>query len=344
MSQKEKRIEWIDTSKGIAIILVVMGHVVSSYHEAGLYLEKATVFNFFNQFVYSFHMALLMALSGYLYFLSSKKSKKNKKMQVLSKTISYGIPYIIFSVLWTVMKMALSGLTNSAITLKDLLLIPAYPISFMWFIYALMFMQIIQVVIGDLTIKGKVVHLILAGGGYCLQPLMVNWLECIDFSDLIVSDFLKFYLFYLMGVYLVDVVIDKLKNTNTVVLFLSFGLLVLGNVLVYLNILPTNLIYNFIIACIGVVCFINISMKLKRMKVLQYFGKQSLVIYVLQGFVIAATRIFLTKLHLNVCEGAVPLIICTMSAVVLPLSVYEISKRLFRLDFIFYPGRYINLK
>ncbi len=41
----EKRLDWIDNARGIAIILVVMGHVVSSYHEAGLY-EFNTFYNF----------------------------------------------------------------------------------------------------------------------------------------------------------------------------------------------------------------------------------------------------------------------------------------------------------
>ena len=30
----EKRLDWIDNARGIAIILVVMWYVVSSYHEA----------------------------------------------------------------------------------------------------------------------------------------------------------------------------------------------------------------------------------------------------------------------------------------------------------------------
>lgn len=37
-----KRIEWIDIAKGITIVLVVLGHVVSFYHETSLYLDKKT--------------------------------------------------------------------------------------------------------------------------------------------------------------------------------------------------------------------------------------------------------------------------------------------------------------
>lgn len=76
----KKRIEWIDISKGVAIICVVIGHVVSSYHESGMYLNN-TWWNFIHQFVYSFHMPLFMLLSGVLYGLSSKNSDKPKQVK-----------------------------------------------------------------------------------------------------------------------------------------------------------------------------------------------------------------------------------------------------------------------
>lgn len=59
------RINWIDIAKGMAIIFVVIGHVVVSYHNVHLY-EDSFLFNFSHQFVYSFHMALFMMLSGIL--------------------------------------------------------------------------------------------------------------------------------------------------------------------------------------------------------------------------------------------------------------------------------------
>lgn len=40
-----ERQRWIDIYKGIAIILVVIGHVVTSYHNSGLFTESL-VFNY----------------------------------------------------------------------------------------------------------------------------------------------------------------------------------------------------------------------------------------------------------------------------------------------------------
>ena len=158
----KERVHWIDLSKGIAIILVVIGHVVSSYHEAGLYQDNH-LFNFSHQFAYSFHMALFMILSGYL--ASKGKKRGTRSQQALQKLINYGIPYVIFSVIWVSMKLLMAGHTNSAVSVKDLLFIPVYPISFMWFIYALIFMQVIQVFVNPKSIVGKGIHLLVAWGG-----------------------------------------------------------------------------------------------------------------------------------------------------------------------------------
>ena len=65
----KERIKWIDVAKGIAIIFVVIGHVVQSYRNVHLY-EDSILFNFSNQFAYSFHMGLFMIVSGMLQYMS----------------------------------------------------------------------------------------------------------------------------------------------------------------------------------------------------------------------------------------------------------------------------------
>lgn len=61
-SQRETR---IDICKGIAITLVVIGHVIASYHNTGL-LKDAVFFNYVGIFVYSFHMPLFMMISWFV--------------------------------------------------------------------------------------------------------------------------------------------------------------------------------------------------------------------------------------------------------------------------------------
>ena len=86
MSQNVKnRIEWIDYSKGILIILVIAGHAIPEFD---LHLD------YLAHFIYSFHMPAFFILSGYLFRykkdINTVEFAKKKAKQLL-------IPYIIFS-------------------------------------------------------------------------------------------------------------------------------------------------------------------------------------------------------------------------------------------------------
>ena len=48
--EKKKRLDWLDAAKGIAIILVVVGHVGASYNAANEY-QKSVIMIFSNQSV-----------------------------------------------------------------------------------------------------------------------------------------------------------------------------------------------------------------------------------------------------------------------------------------------------
>lgn len=98
-------------------------------------------------------MPFFMMISGLLLSFSSKWG--SKKQQVIRILINYGIPYVFFSALWVLMKIGLSGLVNKNLNYKDLLLIPIKPVECMWYLYALMIMQIIQVFIPN-TGGGKI--------------------------------------------------------------------------------------------------------------------------------------------------------------------------------------------
>ena len=338
----KERVHWIDLSKGIAIILVVIGHVVSSYHEAGLYQDNH-LFNFSHQFAYSFHMALFMILSGYL--ASKGKKRGTRSQQALQKLINYGIPYVIFSVIWVSMKLLMAGHTNSAVSVKDLLFIPVYPISFMWFIYALIFMQVIQVFVNPKSIVGKGIHLLVAWGGYCIQPYLAKSLIEIRFSDCVISDFMKNYIFFLVGVYFAEYALEKIKKNRTLITVISGILLIGGNLVKYggmANAVTESRVFTFILAICGGLFAIELWIDLRESSVLEYVGKQSLPIYVLQGIAIAASRLLLTKMHLNVAYGIVSLVVCTILGCLLPLCAYWISTKIWKLDGCFYPGRYLK--
>ena len=91
--QKKKRDVSLDITKGLLIFLVVWGHSIQmgfgyEYGEAGLYMWDVIY-----RAIYSFHMPLFMAISGYLFYYSNKKAFKEV---ISSRLKSIGIPYLTY--------------------------------------------------------------------------------------------------------------------------------------------------------------------------------------------------------------------------------------------------------
>ena len=62
MTEIKVRKVWIDSLKGILILLVVLGHSIQNTLKEGCYD------NYWWNLIYSFHMPAFMAISGYLQY------------------------------------------------------------------------------------------------------------------------------------------------------------------------------------------------------------------------------------------------------------------------------------
>lgn len=102
-----KRIAYFDLLKLFAVLLVIVGHVVSQYDSRG-YSHPINVW------IYSFHMSLFMFLSGLFFHNTLKKSFKE---MVCSKSILLLLPLVSWSVVNLTMNelimMPVSGWGNA---------------------------------------------------------------------------------------------------------------------------------------------------------------------------------------------------------------------------------------
>ena len=118
----KERIEWIDVSKGMGILLVIIGHCV--------YFGK-----FVHNWIFSFHMPLFFILSG-LFF-----QKNTLQNFFFKKTKQLIFPYIIFCIIGIIITLIIPQWRYITFTeiLKDIYL--GYPnsinISSIWFLICL---------------------------------------------------------------------------------------------------------------------------------------------------------------------------------------------------------------
>jgi fucose 4-O-acetylase-like acetyltransferase len=136
------RVQFLDAARGLAICLVVIGHVVARELPEGNYW-----YGYLNDVIYLFHMPLFMVLTGMSFALSLPRFSSWPQVAAFSakRAERLLIPYVAFGVLILAGKLAAAHfmhIDNPAHgDLGDvfrLLLMPADSVAeFLWFIYVL---------------------------------------------------------------------------------------------------------------------------------------------------------------------------------------------------------------
>ncbi|MDN5820936.1 MAG: acyltransferase family protein [Brachybacterium sp.] len=96
---KKVRDPFLDNARGILITLVVVGHTLESFEA-----NSGAVGDSIYTWIYSFHMAAFVAISGYL-----SRSYRNEPRQVRRLLTAMLVPYLIFQLLHETGKMLLLG-------------------------------------------------------------------------------------------------------------------------------------------------------------------------------------------------------------------------------------------
>jgi len=133
------RHEWVDTAKGIGIFLVVFGHALG-----GLSLYTEPFPRALHDWIYTFHMPLFFALSG---FFAARLAHRTWPEVISDRLRGLVYPYLVWCTLQTAIQVALAGKTNTPATLADLVKIPIQPMMQFWFLYALLLISLVYVVL-----------------------------------------------------------------------------------------------------------------------------------------------------------------------------------------------------
>lgn len=276
-----KRLIDIDIATGIAIILVVIGHLASR-SETGIeaYVNLKRV-------IYKFHMPLFLCLSGYIahYTYHPIKSFKDYIEYVRRKFFRLFPAYIILAFIFLIGKYIFVENTDLEKLLLNVLIYPSESSSgYLWYIYVL-FLYYLCMPIIDYIVRNKFLIFFiisLALSSFASLPKLFS------------LDIFFWYLpFFIFGCFLITIResskhLLKRYGLAVLILFLLWG------VFEYLKLIniPKNIVGLF-----AIISFIYLSsIKIVRNSFLEKMGNNSFYIYLFNTMFIGVTSMVLIKL------------------------------------------------
>lgn len=315
---RAERLSWLDVLKGIGIILVVIGHVYSN----------RTVFNW----LYSFHMPLFFLAAGWVYKEKSVLTDIKRRIQTIV------VPYFSFGLLvllyWQVIERRFR---DSDMSFMDSLLglfSGCYDnLDFnvhLWFLPCFF----VTVVLFNILVnlggrKFAYIAVALMSLVYVVLPMPeLPW----GFNR--VFKYIGFYTVGFFGAGRETKIVDRNVGTGMIAV-----ILLALNFFLSLHNLTTGIMW-FVTAMIGVSSIILISQLINENRILQYFGRISLIVLCIHGPVYRiVVKIVSIPLHmgtdavrenilLTMIVVAVTMLICSMAyEVVVRIAPWMVGKK-----------------
>ena len=315
MDANKNRIEWIDTAKGLGILMVMLGHN---------YLDWKYVF-----WCDSFHMALFFFLSGCTF-----RYQEGIGIFLKKKVLGLLIPYVFFA--------ALIALYNwvSAVTHGNSFDLPRVALSYLvqirythlWFLPCLFLAEIgtwsIHKYLSKKMTTNRNTWLIIAGIQFCMFFAYRAFVGIDVFwnADLAVlgMSFMSLGIWYRLNA---DAFVSA-KCCRPLIVFFAvvFHLLVswfaftaTESVDWYSNRFGNPILF-VIGACAGIFATTVLSKRL-HLKYLTYLGVDSIVWYGLHRIIIDATFILYNKLHITIIQGSLLSLLLAIISVTISLTL-----------------------
>ncbi|WP_342042977.1 acyltransferase family protein [Bacillus sp. OTU2372] len=289
MLNNRNRIEYLDIAKGIAILLVVLGHTC----------QISTI----GIWIYSFHLPLFFFISGCI--LSLKDSNIDMKKSIKNRLKSLLLPYLGFSLiifcLWFINTYLTGKITSNIVSNEIIAIITFKGIDALWFLPCLFFVEILFV-ISMKYIKKKEVIL-----------LMLVILSTLPFVNLGIShnEFYIQFMRILIGFVFLEVGYLSFKNiqSNKFNIIFFIGLIIINVILGRYNkqvdLYSLNLNNYFLYygsAFSGILAILLMCKEMVNVKTISFLGKNSLIIMAIhiQIIIIVSKLISVTTKHDNV--------------------------------------------
>ena len=258
-----QRLSWLDVLKGIGIILVVIGHVY----------QNSVIFNW----IYSFHMPLFFFAAGWVYKEKPVLVDLKRRLQtIVVPYFSFGLLVLIY---WQLIERRFR--TSDMGFLDSFLGLISGEYGKLDFNVHLWFLPCFFMTVVLFNILVNLGH---KKAAYIVTTVMSLIYIVIPLPELPlgIDRVFKYIAFYAVGVLVAEKIGEaEFVRSRLVKFLIAFCLICLNFLLAYKNL--TVGIMWFVTALIGVFACTMFSQAIDKNKVLQYFGRISLIVLCLHG-------------------------------------------------------------
>lgn len=305
---KEKRWAWIDSDKGISILLVGFGHSLLVMQNHGLDLSSYPLINYISVFLYGFRMPLFFIISGI--FISGSLKRKGLKGYITYRADTVLYPLMVWGFIEVSFQLLAGRFTNNTVSRMNYLnlLIDARKTGHFWYLNALFFIGIIYA-FSKAYLKIKPWQQLFLG---IILYAVSSYIHINNLNAGSITDICEFYLFFAIGDVIANLVLSE-RNFNRFASFkIFFPLLALFLILQYrfadynlhggaegINYVEHKMPFFFLLeALVGCTISMNFSFLLQKYNALRFLrviGFHSLYIYCMQIIVMTAARLVLVN-------------------------------------------------
>ena len=329
-----KRIEWIDSARGFAMLSVVICHIANGFYRSQMLIQYEQILYSIQKICNSFQMPLFCIVSGFLFgkFYLSENNVVNKD-KVRKQVINFALLYLIWSILFGIVKVFMGGSVNDIVKPIDILPIPVNPIGVYWWLYVLIFIYILVSVALEKRIN-KALLISFSFILYLVSSMLIKaeWTQWFEIRRIV-----YYFFIFLVGIGCQRIK-DKMKYWPIVLLAFTLSIVL---IVIFWN--RNEELYHIPIinAVLAILLSLSIfwvfenSSILSRSRLLKLMGKHSLEIFLIHVFITAGSRFLIAKLP---SEGAIVyLIIILTMTIFLPIIIGNLSKKVGVYNYLFCP-------
>ncbi|MEG1538594.1 MAG: acyltransferase [Muribaculaceae bacterium] len=305
----------IETLRGVAILLVVAGHVIGSNATGGMKIDYPSPLRYIYQWIDYIQLPLFTAIAGWVYALRPVTATNSIISFCKRKAIRLLIPMITVGTLYFLVQYVSPG-TNYKGTLSEIWKIYIFPYTIYWYLPSL-FLIFITIVIIDvnkwaINAKGLIICFCIA---FTLAMLQVTH---------VIPDSLPNYFSFKgallqLPYFLIGLGVCRFKHlfySRSLLWIYALGTLI-GIILLniqwfYPNKIPTYIYTTFVIFTLPLL--LNLQ---NKNSVLIWFGKYAYSIYLFHVFFTGGVRIILKMVGLNsqIAIFSIALLIAAMAPI-----------------------------